>query len=520
MKHTLALVLVPLLAFAGCSGNATSWNTDDGGNPGDDGGNPGDDGGNPGDDSGPNPPPTNAPLATGLSVTGIAVDQAVEVTVVKNGAAVTKNAPIVAGRRGIVRVFVTPGGGWSPHAITGVLTLHTAGQDHVFTANLSPSAASSDATFSSTFNFIVDAASFGDDTTYLVQLKDPNGPSPGDQTAQYPNSGTPASLGVETSGDVHIVVYPITFSSGGGTPATGSVDISAYQKEVLNLYPAASVTITVQSTITYTGAIPTANGSNWSSLLNWFTTNYRAKDANHADYYYGAFAPTSSFASFCSQGCVAGLSSIPSSPSNYTVKASIGLVYGGDTQDQQATGQTMAHEVGHGHGRAHAPTSYNVQGCSQPSGIDPGYPYSNGAIGVWGYDLYNAKPIDPSQYYDIMGYCAYDWISDYTYKALFSWIQTDNGADMSVSSTLARYRMIVVNGDGTLTLGDAFDAYGPISGDAHTVTYELNGQTRTATGYYFPYDHIPGGYVLVPEPAGFTSIGVADFSKTAIRVTR
>ena len=114
-----------------------------------------------------------------------------------------------------------------------------------------------------------------------------------------------------------------------------------------------------------------------------------------------------------------------------------------------------------------------------------------------------------------MGYCAYDWISDYTYKALFSWVAADNGADMSVSNTPVTYRMIEVHGDGTIAIGASFPVYGPVSGEAHTVTYEDNGVPRSVTGYYYPYDHIAGGYLLAPEPAHFTSVRVADFSKAA-----
>jgi hypothetical protein len=44
------------------------------------------------------------------------------------------------------------------------------------------------------------------------------------------------------------------------------------------------------------------------------------------------------------------------------------------------------------------------------------------------------------------------------------------------------------------------------------VTFD-NGQT--ATGFYFPYDHVGGGYVLVPEPAHFTSLKVQGFTKLA-----
>lgn len=233
-------------------------------------------------------------------------------------------------------------------------------------------------------------------------------------------------------------------------------------------------------------------------------------------YYYAAFAPTSDFNSFCGGGCVAGLSSVPNSPSDVGQKASIGLVYGGTTQYQRASGQTMGHEVGHGHGRTHAPTSYSVMGCSTPGGLDPSYPYPTGAIGVWGWDIYNWIPMDPTQYFDMMGYCSSDWISDYTYGALASWVAADNGADMVLPSKPTTYRQLLVQRDGTLKVGNAFPVYGVLSGTKRQVTYESGGATHTVDGYFYPYDHIAGGYVLAPEPAQFTSVRVAGFAAVAL----
>ncbi len=495
MKQILGLASLSLLACAvACSGNSTGFG-DDAGDDGattDDGAT--DDGGN--GDTGV--PPPDSPLVANLNITNITVLQGVEVTIVKNAAPASKNAPIVVGRPAMVRVFVSPMSGWQPHTVTGVLTLTTGGQQHVFTAALSPGAGGSqDATLSTTFNFNVDAASIGTDTTYVVQLKDQKGSATGSNTgAQYPTSGTATALGAQNSGSVNIIVYPIVFSSGGGTPSTGSADVTAYQDVVRGMYPVTAANLTVKSAITYTGAIPTANGSNWGQLLNWFTMNYRAKDGTVNAYYYGAFAPSSSFASFCGGGCVAGLSNVPSSPSNYSMKASIGLVYGGDANSQQATGQTMAHEVGHGHGREHSPTSQAVQGCSTPQGIDPGYPYSNGAIGVLGYDPFTKQDYASSFFFDVMGYCAYDWISDYTYSALFDWVATDNGADMILPSKPTMYHWFLVADDGSITDEGTAPVSGVVSGTPYTANL-ANGSK--VTGYFTPFDHQRGGQLLVPE---------------------
>ncbi len=512
VKHILGFSVLTTLAIA-CSSsqgfNGDDTNSDGGNN---DGSSPQDDGGNPTTDAAP--PPANAPLVDDLNITGVTVLQGVEVTIVKNGSAVTGNAPLVAGRPGLVRVFVSPTSGWQPHAVTGVVTITTGGQAHTFISQLTPGAgASSDTSMTSTFNFNVDAASLGADSTYLVQLKDAS--SSGNNTgAQFPATGTARSMGVQTSGTLKISVYPIMFSSGGGTPSTGPLDVSAYQNVVQGMYPVTGATLTVQSPITYTGAIPTASGSNWSALLSWFTKNYRAIDAEADVYYYGAFAPSSSFQSFCGEGCVAGLSNVPSSPTNYTMKASIGLAYGGNSQDQQATGQTITHEVGHGHGREHSPTTQSIQGCSTPSGLDPDYPYTNGAIGVMGYDPFQKVTYAEATYYDIMGYCEFDWISDYTYSALFDWVAADNGADV-IYPQATNYRWLLVNDDKTVIDQGTGIVNGIVSGTQLTVV--LDDGTRV-TGYFTPFDHIGGGQLLVPEPTHSSFVRVPSLTSSVIKL--
>jgi hypothetical protein len=505
------------LVVVGCSGSPNNFGDDSNGDSGSgpDGSMNNGDGG-PGTDTGTQPP--SGGLAQNISVTGVTVLQGVEVQVVTNGKAASPNAPIVAGRQGLVRAFATLGSGFSGDKITALLTLHTGGMDHLFTAALTPKVSSTDADFTSTFNFTVDAGSFGTDTTFLVQLFDDASMDNSNTAAQYPTSGTATSLGVTQTGGVTINVYPINFTNGeGSSPAVDALDISAYQAAVMGYYPATSITVSVQPTLNYAGSVPQATGSGWTQLLNTMLQK-RAGDPTVDVYYYGAFAPTADFDSYCGGGCIAGLSSIPSSPSNVTQKASIGLVYGGTAEYQQATGQTMGHEVGHGHGRSHADTTSAVMGCTTPSGIDPSFPYADGSIGVWGWDINASTSHNPSNTYDLMGYCANVWVSDYTYSALASWVATDNGADMALPQTPTQYRQIMVAGDGTLTVGNAFPVYGVVSGTKRSVSYVVNGATRTVDGYYFPYDHLPGGYILAPEVApSFTAVQVAGYPKAALR---
>ena len=70
----------------------------------------------------------------------------------------------------------------------------------------------------------------------------------------------------------------------------------------------------------------------------------------------------------------------------------------------------LAHEVGHNLDLRHAP-------CGGALGTDPDFPYSNGSIGVWGYDFRDGSVVSPERRRDIMGYCyELGWLSDYYYE--------------------------------------------------------------------------------------------------------
>ena len=66
----------------------------------------------------------------------------------------------------------------------------------------------------------------------------------------------------------------------------------------------------------------------------------------------------------------------------------------------------MAHELGHNMSLLHAP-------CGGAAGPDPGFPESDGNIGLWGYDARgNGRLVSPFTP-DVMSYCDPDWTSGY-----------------------------------------------------------------------------------------------------------
>jgi hypothetical protein len=485
---------LPLLLAAGCSTNTIIYVDPDGGvvDPDAD---PGSDGSS-----------VSEVLAKGLTIDEVAVYQGVKIDVVKGGVNTPLTAPIIAKRPGLVRIFVKPDASWQAHSITAKLFLRTGGNLSILKDTRTISGASTDADINTTFRFFPDGTQIDTDTTWSVELLDQGtGAAPtADDPGRYPHDGTDMGLGAKSSGaQLKITMFPILLTNG-ITPDTSAGAISTFSKVIRKIYPIPAVNITVGSPLNYGGAIPQANGANWDQLLNSLTQKRNADKVAPDVYYFGVFIPNASFQSFCGGGCVAGLSNLSQNVQDAWARASISLGYAG--QFAEGTGYTIAHEVGHAHGRNHAP-------CGGAQGVDPQFPDPTGGIGVWGYDIDTATLIDPAPgtgaTKDIMGYCDPKWISNYNYKALFARLVTINGADMQVPAwdTPRPYRMVRVLEDGTATVGDRIDVNAPLFGEERTVSVTLSdGTTRSLTGNYYGYDHVPGGYVMVPEAGKVTVV--------------
>ena len=123
------------------------------------------------------------------------------------------------------------------------------------------------------------------------------------------------------------------------------------------------------------------------------------------------------------------------------------------------------HEVGHTMNLWHAPCN---GAFSPPYYV---FPYDDGSIGVWGYDIAKSRLMDPWLYRDVMGYCYDDiWISDFHFdRAMDHRLDGDGGIEHDAQPAAAggqgRGEMLVVWGgvwDGRLMLEPAFVLDGPL----------------------------------------------------------
>lgn len=488
---------VSLLALA-CGSSAPGSASRDGGLPF----GPGEDGGVIEDDAGA-PPPQEA-IVRGLSISQIALYQGIKIPIMKDGEPIERPTnPVVRGRAGTVTVFVNPMNEWRARTVKAYLDVYRGDEllerlEH----ERRITAASRDSELSSMFSFNLEGELVSDDLRYRVELRETTTEETfdgSDAEATFPGEGT-ARVETKSAGPrLRVVLVPMRYLADRSDrePDASEAVVESYRQAMLTTYPVPDVEMTVHEPVDITTTI-TGAGRGWSETLD-FLLRLRQDDGAEDDvYYYGFFLPSRTFASYCSQGCILGLSSGSADPRQAALRGSIGVAYSGEFGYSPES--TFIHEVGHAHGRLHAPCGLG----GQPS--DRGYPYSTGGTGVWGLDPRSRRMLDPSRTKDFMSYCEPAWVSDYTYRALFDRIRRVNeltGQERRTPSTVEKrgYRMLRMTDDG-LALGSRITLADAPKGEALRVERATKGRALdSVTAHFFPYDHLPGGIVMVDEAA-------------------
>jgi len=359
-------------------------------------------------------------LAQNLTLSQIAVYQTVKIPIMQSGAEVavaSRKADVVAGKDAVFRLFVSVGSGFTARSLSGRIFVDNGGSVDMYYAKQNVSGSSAEGTLASTFLVNVPKEKITRTTQYQAEIVECGTGSGDVQTPRFPSTGG-AALGARETGTLKIKVIPMSANS--MTPDTSPTTLQIYSKLLMAMYPITSIDITVGDTI----SVPDAQ--DWTAMVDSIRAKRQTDKPASDVYYYGFLKPTATLQQYCGNGCTAGIGYVVNSNSSQAAaqRAALGLAFADNT-----SAQTMAHEVGHNHGRGHAPC---VQGGSI-SGVDANYPYTNGAIGSYGWDSRTSMLIATDRT-DIMGYCNNKWISDYTYDALLTRVATLNGAPMSISS--------------------------------------------------------------------------------------
>jgi hypothetical protein len=431
-------------------------------------------------------------LATNLTLKQIAVYQTVKIPVMQDGAEVasaSRKASVIQGKNALFRVFVTLGSGWTARDLAARLTVTpSGGQAAQYYSKKTISASSVESDLKTTFQIFVPPNAMVGSLRYSVEVVECSTQSGTAGQARFPTTGD-IDLGVKTTGGLKIKVIPMQFNS--LLPDTSPATLAFYADEMATEYPINNISITVGDTLTATSPI------DWSGMLDQVRAK-RTADKPAADvYYFGLVRPADSLRTYCQSTCTTGIGFVVTSATGTTAgsgRAAVGVAFA-----DKSSAQTMSHEVGHNHGRNHAPCST----AGTISGVDASFPYSNGSIGSWGYDYRTQALLDPAKDSDIMGYCSNKWMSDYTYTGISTRVAAVNGVAMVYTPdyALARWRIMLVDERGP-RWGIPITDEAPAEGDPESAEiYDATGAELTSvTVYRTEIADMPAAMYMVPEP--------------------
>jgi hypothetical protein len=217
---------------------------------------------------------------------------------------------------------------------------------------------------------------------------------------------------------------------------------------LLAYFPVADVELSVRSSaVKWMGSVAGNDSSAWSNVLNQVMRTRSADGAASDVYYYGLMQPAATFSAFCGRGCIVGMAPQTTrvSPSE---QAGISAYFTERSNVSQTSLETIVHEVGHAHGRGHAPC---VEGGSI-SGVDGNFPNRDGSTGVWGWDS-RSDTLSPPTHKDVMGYCSPDWISPYTYAALAARSLRVNSLTLIAGDPSISWHRVLLYEDGSARWG-------------------------------------------------------------------
>jgi len=252
----------------------------------------------------------------------------------------------------------------------------------------------------------------------LVAELDPHDEIPeSDETDNaWPSSGVPAPLNRVAVPPLELHFVPIHLNNGGSTGTVTSTVMDDYLYATRQWYPVSTIDWDIAEQFSTNVDFGGGEQAAWVQILGELDLK-RVAEASRR-YYVGALRPPPGV-TYTQYG---GFGYVPFNPASTGPGTRTNVLVGvGWFNRERQTTELVAHELGHNHGRRHAP-------CGGAANPDPQYPYAGATIGVDGFDMYTWSlsgsgsliQVPASLAFDFLSYCTPAWVSDYTYAALLN----------------------------------------------------------------------------------------------------
>lgn len=360
--------------------------------------------------------------ATSVDISKVSLYQAVEIPLFEEGmllATADREVDVVEARSAFVRVHVETQPGFQPRELSARVVVENLGESKLFHHKRSISESSSQSELTSTFNISLPASSIGADTNYRIELVECGTPADGPVGKIRLPALDSAPLGARKTGVVRVVLVPVLHD--GRLPDTSSETMTVFAREVERVFPVSGVELSVGDEF---DSQQSGADVDLDVLLDDITNLRIERKAPSDVYYYGLIDPAETSDKYCEEDCTTGLAWITGGNGSWATmhRAAVGVGFG------TWGAETFSHELGHNHGRDHAPCG--VEG-------DLKYPYEHAALGSWGYDAFSGSLRAPDGYVDLMSYCSPPWISDYSYQGILEQVTKVNASGSSEAFRIA-----------------------------------------------------------------------------------
>lgn len=438
----------------------------------------------------------------------LTISQAVDIPLYEAGAIVSeRNAPVIADRPALVRVFLRGEGEFAEEALSAELRLtQPEAAEQRFEAPLQLSeAAGSYAELDSSLNFELPTGALQLGGALQLSLYEADGcPA----VVQEEAALAPISLDVQEDLSMTVLFIPITYK-GKPVPLTQE-RVDEYRANMLAHYPISDRSLHVELSDTPLIWDEEIESLNWGPLLGALEARRAEDGPSRETFYYGVFEGPDGF---CDPRCMHGLAKRNLNGGAYR-QISLGL------HEASGANDTFIHEIAHNMGRRH--TSCHSSYRDPPANQDPDYPYTDGIIGVWGTDLFEEEPLLHSDKdNDFMGYCGSRWISDYTYRALYERLQyIHQPVGSSLSDSTPRTWLRVTQVGARLSWDEPIELSEQPGGEAVAVAYldadgALIAEDTAYRGGIADLEDT-GMFKIPPAPEGSAAIQLAGYGVVAI----